>query len=324
MSRILPLDARSYARSALHGEERAWRETNCYVDLWIELLHALGLDPVAPLAFTLDCDFEGDQWTFFKYPLEDLRTVYGLEVLELAVWLPLTTHLEEQVSRGRPVIVEVDSFHLPDTAGVSYGVEHTKSSIAVQEIDLAHRRLGYFHGPGYFQLEGADFAGLFQLDVERDPRRLPPYVEIVKLDAQVRPKPAELTARALGLLREHLRRRPSRNPFTAWRERFERDLEWLRTQPLPVFHGYAFATLRQLGANFELTASFLRWLEGRGETGLEPAAVQFDAISGTAKTLMLKLARAVMHKKPLDLAPFASLEHAWAGGMGQLADRYDR
>ena len=33
----------TYRRHAIHGEDRIWAETNCYVDLWIELLHALGL-----------------------------------------------------------------------------------------------------------------------------------------------------------------------------------------------------------------------------------------------------------------------------------------
>ena len=51
------------------------------MDVWIEVLHALGLDPVAASAFTLSCDFEGDQWTFFKYPPEDLRALFGIEAV---------------------------------------------------------------------------------------------------------------------------------------------------------------------------------------------------------------------------------------------------
>ena len=38
------LDAASYARHATHAETCAWPEKNCYVDLWIELVHALGLE----------------------------------------------------------------------------------------------------------------------------------------------------------------------------------------------------------------------------------------------------------------------------------------
>ncbi len=53
---------------------------------------------------------------------------------------------------------------------------------------------------------------------------------------------------------------------------FDRDLEWLVAEPLSYFHNYAFATLRQCGAAFELAGAYLRWLEAGGECGLERAA----------------------------------------------------
>ncbi len=65
---VLHLDAANYQRHALHAEDRAWVEKNCYIDIWIEVLHALGLDPLPVLPFTLTIDFETDQWTFFKPP----------------------------------------------------------------------------------------------------------------------------------------------------------------------------------------------------------------------------------------------------------------
>ena len=83
-----------------------WAETNCYADVWIELAHALGYEPNAALPFTFAIDFEGDQWTFFKFPLEDLYDLFGLKVQELMIWGPLATRLEEQIGRGHPVLVE--------------------------------------------------------------------------------------------------------------------------------------------------------------------------------------------------------------------------
>ncbi|HWH85062.1 MAG TPA: DUF1839 family protein, partial [Burkholderiaceae bacterium] len=77
------------ARHALHGEGSIWVEKNCYVDVWIELLHALRLEPHACLPFVFAIDFEGDQWTFFKPPQAELRTLYGIDVQELTVWRPL-------------------------------------------------------------------------------------------------------------------------------------------------------------------------------------------------------------------------------------------
>src|SRR3954471_17599329 len=159
---VFSLDPQNYSRHAIHATERKWAETNCYVDVWVELLHAWGFEPVAALPFTLALDFEGDQWTFFKFPHGDLSQLYGLDVQELAIWRPLVRHVEEQVTRGRPVLVELDSFYLPDTAGTAYRREHVKSTVAVNALDTAEQRLGYFHGQGYYQLHGADFVNVFR------------------------------------------------------------------------------------------------------------------------------------------------------------------
>ena len=197
----------------LHRGERAWPESNCYVDLWIELLHASGVEPVAALPFTLAVDLEGDQWTFFKFPLADLDALYGVEVFELNVWRPLPAHLEEQLALGRPVIVEVDAFYLPDTVGTSYRAEHVKTSIAVQAIDIAGRRLGYFHNAGYYELDGHDFAGALRTESPPGPEYLAPYVEVVKSGRAAPAAGRDLAARSVSLLRMHLQRRPVQNPF---------------------------------------------------------------------------------------------------------------
>jgi hypothetical protein len=71
---ITALHPADHVRHALHDESRDWPETNCYVDLWIELFAARGFAPEAALGFTLT-DFEGDQFTFFKFPLQDLEAL---------------------------------------------------------------------------------------------------------------------------------------------------------------------------------------------------------------------------------------------------------
>ena len=43
----LDISADDYLPHSLHDEERVWPEKNCYLDLWIELLHSLELDPLA-------------------------------------------------------------------------------------------------------------------------------------------------------------------------------------------------------------------------------------------------------------------------------------
>ena len=117
---VFPLSSDGYQPHLIHTRDRHWAETNCYVDVWIELLHAWGFDPIAAMPFTVAIDFEGDQWTFFKFPHIDLRDLYGLDVQELMIWRSLVTHVDEQVGLGRPVLIELDSYYLPDTVGTAY------------------------------------------------------------------------------------------------------------------------------------------------------------------------------------------------------------
>jgi hypothetical protein len=316
---VVALDPATYRRHAVHGEGRIWAETNCYVDIWIELLHALGHEPAAAMAFTFTIDFEGDQWTFFKFPPGDLFDLYGLETQELAIWRPLAEHIEEQVLQARPVLVELDSFYLPDTAGSAYRTAHVKSTVAVMAIDLERGELGYFHGQGYHQLSGEDFAAALRVH-DADPSRLPPYVEFVKThDA---PAPGDTRRISLDLLRRHLRAVPRDNPFERFEQRFARDLDALLNDDLEQFHQYSFATLRQLGACFELSSTYLSWLASQGERGLEDTAEHFRAISESAKRFQFRLARSVAHRSPLDLSPISQMGGLWERATRVLQERY--
>jgi hypothetical protein len=322
MRQILTLDPATYRRHRIHGDGRTWAETNCYVDVWVELLHAWGLEPVAALPFTLAIDFEGDQWTFFKFPPGDLYQLYGLDVQELAVWRPLVCHVEEQVARGRPVLVELDSFYLPDTAGTAYRREHVKSTAAVVAIDVPGRRLGYFHNQGYHHLEGEDFASVFRLDGPRDPTVLPPFVEFVTRRRVPVPVGDELVLASVQLLRRHLRRLPEANPFEQFKARFEADLAWLAGEGLETFHLYSFATLRQFGACYELAATYLQWLQERTGKPLAGQVAAFTNLSTGAKTLQFQLARAVARKKPLDLTALGDMGNAWQSALGSLKETF--
>src|SRR5947209_13224649 len=205
-----------HKRHALHDETRDWPETNCYVDLWIELLAARGFAPEAALGFTLTQDWEGDQFTFFKFQLHDLDACYGAVVQELSIYDSVEAHAIEQAARGRAVLIEVDGFYLPDTRGVSYRRQHTKTTIAVNRIDPASRSLEYFHNAGYFALEGEDYEGVFaKLPQQQRDDILFPYVEFVRFDGRGL-KGEALRAAALVRLREHSARRPQQNPVRAF------------------------------------------------------------------------------------------------------------
>jgi len=320
--RVLELDPGTYRRHPIHGDDRVWAETNCYVDIWIELTHALGYEPIAGLPFTFAIDFEGDQWTFFKFPLADLYELFGLDVQELALWKPPVAHIEEQLRRGNPVLIELDSFHLPDTAGTAYGVAHVKSTVAIVEMDLAARRLGYFHGQSFYHLSGDDFLDVLRVREPQDPAMLPPYAEFVKMRKHPRDVNASLPAKSVALLKRHLELLPPANPFIGFKARFEQELDTLLQESLETFHQYSFATLRQFGACFELSATYLQWLAANGEGGLEEIAGDFLQLSEGAKALQFQLARAMARRKPLDLAPLDAMAQRWERGTRALKERY--
>ena len=62
---------------ALHQADRTWDQSNCSLDLWIELLHHLELEPLAAFGCAVRLDFEGDQYTFLRIPGPDLEALFG-------------------------------------------------------------------------------------------------------------------------------------------------------------------------------------------------------------------------------------------------------
>lgn len=318
---VLPgLSAEGYTRHDLHGEHRIWVEKNCYADVWIELLHCLRLEPLAMMPFTLAADFEGDHWTFFKPPLSDLQKLYGIDVQELNVWRPLIDHAVEHLAAGKLLSTEADSFWLPDTAGTDYRQQHVKTTIVLNDLDVAGERLGYFHNAGYYALDGEDFRRVFNLDTPSRGHSLPLYAELVRIDRLQRHAPDTLARLSRELLREHLARCPISNPVNRFAARFAADLPLLHERGLAHYHAWAFTTLRQLGAAFELSGAYLRWLAAHeGTAPLAEAAAHFEFIAQECKALILKVARVVNARRAFEpveaLAPAAQ---AWDAGMRLL------
>ncbi|MCV0429198.1 MAG: DUF1839 family protein [Roseibium sp.] len=290
------LRAETYLRSPLHAQDRDWPETNCYLDVWIEVLPSLGLPPEACLAYSVTQDFEGDQFTFFKVPLEDLEALYGLKVTELAIYDRVENHVQQQIERGRLSLVEVDSFFLPDTHGVGYRETNGKTTIAVNRMDFDNKVMEYFHGLGLHRLEGDDFDGVFQRGDHQKSVAFLPYTEFVKFSTH-KPSPDEILATSEALLCRHMKRRPADNPVAAFAKVFPAQVEKVSEREFDFFHLYAFNTLRQLGANFELFSTYLEWLVRQGRSELTDGVTAAKTISSTCKMVQFKLARAVMRKK---------------------------
>ena len=74
---VLDVSPEAYTPHRVHGDDRIWLESNCAADLWIEVLHALGLEPLAAMGFLVSSGFDGEQWRMFKFLIEDVRRLYG-------------------------------------------------------------------------------------------------------------------------------------------------------------------------------------------------------------------------------------------------------
>jgi hypothetical protein len=304
-------EAAAYEPHALHGPGRAYLETNCYTDIIIELLHAMGHEPLAAFGHFARADFEGDQWTFLKPPPEDLETLFGIDIHEMQPYRPIPLQLAEQLSEGRTMIVELDAWYLPD-AVTSYRSEHVKTSVAVAAVDVERQTLRYFHGPGLYELAGEDFRGAFRIGGAFSEDVLPPYAELVRCDAGPPLEAPALRLAARDLLRSHLARRPKDNPFERFATRLVSDLAELQDRGLAAYHAYAFATVRMAGSAFEVGGSHVEWL--LGEDAQRPADALREIVDG-CKVLGFKLAR----RREFDVEPLAtSLGDAWWLAMESL------
>ncbi len=318
-AQVLDLEPETYQPHRVHSAERIWPESNCAADLWIEVLNALSLEPLAAMGFTLSSDFDGEQWRMFKFPPEDLRRLYGIEVHEVNLWRELTAHLSEHIGLGRMVSVDVDAWWLPDTASLTYRTVHQKTTVTVQMIDVEQRRLGYFHNGGYFELGGEDFD--FVTGRSATEAALPPYAEAIDL-SHVQHDP-DLRMLANDIAQEHLRRRSIANPVQQMRKRMEQDFPWLVEAGLDAFHRYAFGSIRQCGSNAELAADYVEWLAGGPDSESAPVVSAFQQVARSAKALEFILARALRRKR-LDLSEaMADMETAWEYAIESLAAHFD-
>lgn len=312
MISLLDLDPAAYVPHAVHREGRSYTETNCYSDILIELVHARGDEPIAAMGFTVRMDFEGDQWTFFKPPPEDLEALFGIDIHEMQPWRPLPDQVVSQLAAGRTLIVELDSFYLPDTHSTAYRTEHVKSSAVMESIDPEGERLRYFHNAGYYELDGEDYRCALRVGGPPSEDVLPPYTELVRFDAGPRLQGAELRAAARELLRGHLRRRPAENPFRAFGRELAEDLPALLAGDHAHFHAYAFATVRMAGSAFEICASHVEWL--LGPEGAEAQAALHEIVDG-CKVLSFRLAR----RRPFEPESYVdTLATAWDRAMAAL------
>ena len=313
-SRLIEISPDGYEPHTIHSGERTWTETNCYLDLWVEVLHSLGLDPVPAAACAFGARFDGSQWTFLKFKPEDLFALYGIDVGEMNVWRRVLDHVQDNLAAGMLSIVEVDAHWLPDTVGTGYREGHTKTTIVANYIDREAGVLEYFHNSGYHRLAGDDFRGLFGLDVAGS-ATFTPYVEQVRFDGDPGYRPARFEA----VLRHHLATRPDGNPVRDLGERVVADVPWIRDAGIDTFHLWTFGVLRQCGATAELAADVCEYLERNGFAGAAAFAPGFRAVAQGAKSVQFQMARAARGRSVDPSAQLDGMAEAWERSVGGVA-----
>jgi hypothetical protein len=310
---VITANPADYQPHFTHSSERIWQETNCYLDLWIEILNSLGLNPVPTFGCLLAADHDGFNWSFAKQQPEDLRRLYGLEVGEENAWLPILELVESGPARGVLHTVEVDSWWLPDTAGTAYRNEHVKTTITPTRVDLDGKLMWYLHNAGLYELTGDDFDGVFGLRPDAG-LTLPPYIEVI------RHHPDRATPDALEIVvREQLSRRASGNPVERLATTVTQAAEWLPEAGMVKFHLWAFASLRQCGATAELLADLAEHLDATFD-GAAGAAEPLRDVATNAKSVQFKMARIANGRKG-DVAPaLSAMVEQWQAGLDAIAD----
>ncbi len=303
-----------------HQGERVWSTTNSHLDVWIELLHTLDLDPAPLLLPTLCADFEGDQWTLTSIASGDLWACYGIVVEDLLVWRPLLAHVVEQLDRGNAVLVEVDAFHLPDLTGGSYEREHRKTVIAVTGYDRHAHRLRYIHGSVGAEVGGDDLDALVTAGIGS--AQLPPRTQVVKLDRLVARTDAERAMIGAALARFHCTRLPSRNPVREFGDALRAHGAWLAGGDADHYQRWAFATLQQCGVAFELGADVCSWLAYHGEPVID-AVAPLRLVSQAARALHQRLVRVSQSGRMPDVGHTVDdMAGAWDDAMAVLRPLY--
>lgn len=320
---IAGLSPEGFAQHPLHRDESVWSNTNCYLDVWIELLHGLGHAPEPMFAAATAATAQGTQFEFLKVEHRDLEEVYGLRVGEHDIWLGLQEQVLLQLAAGNPMLIEADAFWLPDTRGVSYGIEHTKTSIVVLSADPQAQELVYLHNEGLHRLSGEDVDRV--LGPGRREGIVPsPYTELISLQGLRSPAEVDAVAQTRRLLRLHARRAPRANPAGELVEILRARLPWLGEHGMQGYHALCFETTRQLGVVAMLAAAACRHAQ---EPGLEAAVQGWSAVSEEAKGIQFQLARIARGRgsKALEAAMDSVVEHwsqaaaalaAWAGTDG--------
>ena len=190
--------------------------------------------------------------------------------------------------------------------------EHVKTSVAVEAIDPEPRAAALLPRGRLLRARGRGLPGRVSARARRSEDVLPPYTELVRFDAGERLHGEALRESARRLLRRHLARRPSSNPFVRFGEQLDRELPRLLEGEASDYHAYAFATVRMAGSAFELAAAHGRVAARAG--GRRRLRGDAEIVEG-CKSLSFRLARRRAFDPEQTVSALAS---AWEQAMERL------
>ena len=313
------LDPATYRPHALHAGERTYRETNCYTDVLIELLHARGDEPLAALGSHRAHGLRG-------------RPVDVLQAAARATWSCSSgststrcsptgrcpRQIAEQLAAGRTLIVELDSWYLPDTAATSYRDRARQDARSPSRRSTATASgCATSTTPGCYELDGERLPGRRSaLGGGSADDVLPPYTELVAVRrrAAARRRGAARRGARAAAPSTSTRVRPA-NPVRALRRAARRAIcRAARRATPPTTTPTRSRRSAWSAPAFEIGASHVDWLLGAAATS---AAAALRRIVDGSKVLSFKLAR----RRPFDPEPaIDALAAAWDEAMTRLDD----
>ena len=198
---------------------------------------------------------------------------------------PLPDQIAEQLAAGRTLTVELDAWFLPDTAATSYRTEHVKT-YGDPRGDRPRRRAA----PLLPQRRS-----LYELVGRGLPRRLPARCGRSRRCCRRTPSSSGSTPARASRATRCARPRASccattsaasvpANPFERFGDRLADDLPALLAGDDAGYHAYAFATVRMVGAGFEISRVARRLAAGRRRRA--PAAAAMGEIVDGSKVLV--------------------------------------
>lgn len=311
------LSMEGFVQHPLHRQDSLWSNTNCYMDVWIELLHGMGRRPEPLFAAAVAAETQVEQFEFLKVDHRDLEQVHGIRVGEYDVWTTLLEHVTTHMQAGNVIIVEADAHWLPDTRGISYGIEHTKTSIVPVHVDARNKHLVYLHNEGLHELRGDDFD--YVLGEQRSQGIVPaPYMELVRLDRLNAPDDDLAREHTIRLLKYHAGRSPVTNPVADLMDVLRSRYQWLATAGMDGYHALCFETTRQLGVVALLAAEAVRFSQ---VDHLQPAAEAYLDVSKEAKALQFQLARVARGRQPAAVeSTMQTIVSQWAVAANSLQE----